>query len=116
MTIVEKLIEIETRGGPNKRISWQTRAKIGAAERGLTRMLLGWKFAPLLPCTITLTRLTSSSRFVDDDNLQGVLKAVRDGIADRLRVDDADPRIEWKYQQKRCKRGEFGVIVRFESL
>lgn len=114
MTVFEKLLPIETKGGPNKRMHWSKRAKLTASERGTTKLLLGWNFKPLLPCTITITRL--SPRLMDDDNVQGVLKGVRDGIADRLGVDDGDPRVEWKYDQRKCKRGEFGVFVRFESL
>lgn len=115
MTVFEKLLPLETKGGPNKRMHWSKRAKLAGAERAWTRTMLGWNFKPLLPCTITMTRMTPT-KFLDDDNLRGVLKSVRDGIADKLGVDDGDPRIEWKYEQARCKRGDFGVFVRFESL
>jgi hypothetical protein len=114
VTTFEKLVEIETRGGPNKRMGWRKRADLASTERGLTKMLLGWNFKPLLPCVITLRRRTPT-RFLDDDNLRGVLKSVRDGVADRIGLDDGDARIEWRYEQVRCKRGEFGVFVRFES-
>ena len=114
MTVFEKLVEIETRGGPNKRMHWAKRADLAASERGLTKLLLGWNFAPLLPCVVTMTRRTPT-KFLDDDNLRGVLKSVRDGVADKLKIDDSDKRVEWRYAQVRCKRGEFGVFVRFES-
>ncbi len=41
---------------------------------------------PWLPCTVTLTRI--SARGLDDDNLQGAFKAVRDSVASALCVDD----------------------------
>jgi hypothetical protein len=117
MTIFEKFLPMETKGGPNKRLHWSKRARIAKQERECAwLLLLEWRFAPRLPCTITLTRATSATRFLDDDNLRGVLKSIRDGVADRLKIDDGDMRIEWKYGQVRCKRGEFGVFVRFESL
>jgi hypothetical protein len=116
VTVFEKHLPIETKGGPNKRMHWAKRAGLAKKERRDTAMLLGWNFKPLLPCTITLTRMSSSARMLDDDNLRGVLKAVRDGISDKLGIDDGDARITWKYDQVRCKRGDFGVFVRFESL
>lgn len=54
-----------------------------------------------VPCTVIITRL--GPRMLDDDNLQGACKSVRDGIADRLGVDDADPRISWLYAQEKSK-------------
>jgi hypothetical protein len=48
---------------------------------------------------VTITRV--SPRLLDDDNLRGALKAVRDGIADALGVDDRDERVRWRYRQIR---------------
>jgi hypothetical protein len=67
-----------------------------------------------LPVVVTMTRLSSGE--LDDDNLQGACKAIRDGIADAYGIDDRDRRIKWQYAQAKCKRGEFGVIVRIEAL
>ena len=52
-------------------------------------------------CTVTLTRI--APRKLDCDNLRGALKAVRDGVADWLGVDDGSERITWKYAQERGK-------------
>lgn len=60
-----------------------------------------------LPCTVRLVRLSAGT--LDDDNLRAALKAVRDGVADRLGVADNDPRVRWEYGQERCKRGTYGV-------
>jgi len=62
-----------------------------------------------LPCTVKMSRLSSSK--LDDDNLQGACKAIRDGIADKIGFPDNDPRIVWLYGQEKCKRGDFGVRV-----
>lgn len=59
-----------------------------------------------LPCTVKMTRI--GLRLLDSDNLQGGLKGLRDGIADRLGVDDADPRVTWEYAQE---KGEYAVRV-----
>lgn len=37
---------------------------------------------------------------MDDDNLAGAFKGIRDEMAKLLGVDDADDRIEWRYEQK----------------
>jgi hypothetical protein len=49
---------------------------------------------------------------MDDDNLPGSLKAIRDEVASVLGVDDGDrARIRFAYAQE---RGEWGVRVRIE--
>jgi hypothetical protein len=70
------------------------------------------KFDRVLPCVVTFTRLSAGE--LDDDNLAGSCKAVRDGVADWLGVDDRDKRVQWRYSQGRCPRGHFGVNVRIE--
>lgn len=61
---------------------------------------------------VTLSRLYASDRWkMDHDGLQAALKGIRDGIADALGVDDGSAAVTWKYDQKKCKRGEFGVEV-----
>ena len=55
---------------------------------------------------ITLTRY--GKRTMDDDNLACALKAVRDGVADAIGLDDGDQRIEWRYQQR---IGDYAVKI-----
>lgn len=62
-----------------------------------------------LPCTVTITRV--GPRMMDDDNLVMSAKFLRDGIAARLGVDDADPRVTWRYAQQ---IGEYAAIVMIE--
>jgi len=69
--------------------------------------------AAAVPCVVTMTRHSAGT--LDDDNLRSALKGVRDGIADRLGVDDASPAVEWKYEQAACKRGTYGVSVQIEE-
>jgi hypothetical protein len=58
-------------------------------------------------------RLTG--RALDGDNLQRALKAVRDGVADALGIDDGDSRIEWQYGQRRGGKGEYAVEVTIQG-
>ena len=62
-----------------------------------------------LPCVVTMTRV--SPRGLDDDNLRSALKATRDGIADKLGVDDRSPLVEWRYAQRQAKQA--CVVVEF---
>lgn len=56
-------------------------------------------------CAVSLVRIYGSrGREMDSDNLAGSMKAVRDGIADALGIDDGDTnRVRWSYSQKRGK-------------
>jgi hypothetical protein len=60
---------------------------------------------------VTITRL--GKRLLDSDNLASSQKAVRDGIADALGIDDGSDRFDWRYEQKTGK--EYGVEVAVEA-
>lgn len=72
-----------------------------------------------LPCKVSLTRI--SSRKLDDDNLQGAFKSVRDMCAAvimddfRLGRADNDPRITWIYSQKKGLPKENAFEIEIES-
>lgn len=106
-------LPIKTVGGLNAREHWRKRAARVKVERSTAmlaaRSALG---GDPRPCIVTLIRLSPGT--LDDDNLQGAGKAIRDGIADAIGVDDRDPAIEWRYDQERCPRGKFGVRVTIE--
>ena len=66
----------------------------------------------LVPCVVTLRRLSSHWRGLDThDGLPGSLKYVVDGIAEALGIDDGGPMVTWRYENKKCARGMFGVEV-----
>lgn len=65
-----------------------------------------------VPLTITLTRIAPGR--LDDDNLRGSQKHIRDGIADALDVDDRTHLITWCYAERRGGPQEYGVHVRIE--
>lgn len=94
----------------NLREHWSARAKRANIHRSTAKMMLTqWGLHPELPVTVSLTRI--GSKQLDGDNLQSACKAARDGIADWLGLDDADPRIIWVYAQQRGKPGEYGLMV-----
>ena len=73
---------------------------------------LGLRPVDLVPCTVTLRRLSAGR--LDTDNLLASQKSVRDGIADALGVDDGGSAVRWIYGQRPCKRGEYGTEVTIE--
>lgn len=111
-------LPIKTAAGLNAREHWRVRAQRMKRERYAGAMGFRSMFRPgeilQLPAIVTLTRL--SPGVLDSDNLQGALKAVRDGVADAFGMADNDPRIEWRYAQEKCKRGDFAVRIEVEAV
>lgn len=93
----------------NLRESWQARHRRAKAHRAAALAIP----AHPLPCVVTLVRV--GPRKLDGDNLQGGFKALRDGIAQRLGVDDADPRVTWEYQQRRGRPKQYAAEVWIRS-
>jgi hypothetical protein len=56
---------------------------------------------------VTLTR--RGPRPLDGDNLQYAFKAVRDGIATTIGIDDGDARYVWEYAQERAKK--YSILI-----
>jgi len=97
----------------NVRTHWARRAKRAREQRRVaqvyTRAALASHGVPRPPLVIRLTRI--AERSLDSDNLAGAFKAVRDGIADALGIDDGDQRLTWLYQQEKADRGTYQVRV-----
>lgn len=74
--------------------------------------LARWAEKPPIPCVCVLTRFAPSNG-LDDDNLAGALKNVRDAVAEWLGVDDRDrTRVRYLYEQQ---RGGWGVGIEFKG-
>jgi hypothetical protein len=111
--VIDVLLPIKTVAGLNAREHWRDRRRRVKAERDTACLVVRSKLGrDPRPCTVTMVRLSAGA--LDDDNLQGAAKAIRDGIADAIGVQDNDPAIRWQYAQERCKRGEFGMRIRIE--
>lgn len=108
--MIRVLLPIKVVSVANLREHWSTRAKRAKIHRSTAKMMLTqWGLHPELPVTVTLTRI--GVKTLDGDNLQGACKAARDGVADWLGLDDADPRVTWVYAQQRGKAGDYGMLV-----
>lgn len=105
------LLPLRTLGPNGSHGHWRTLARRRKRERTQAAFL-----APrcTLPAVVCLTRLSAGQ--LDDDNLRGALKGVRDGVADSMGVADNDPRVRWEYGQEHCRRGEFGVRIEIRPL
>lgn len=97
----------------NARLHHAVRAKAVAAQRGTVAWhlaALGRLTVPGGDLSVLLRRV--SPRPLDDDNLRGALKAVRDELAVWLGLpDDRDPRVSWLYDQRRGGVKEHAVEV-----
>lgn len=63
-----------------------------------------------LPCVVRVVRI-APRKLDSHDNLRAGCKALVDGIAKRLGVDDADPRVRWEYDQERGRAKEYAVRI-----
>lgn len=99
-------LPLRTVSEANQRDHWFVRAKRAKKQRRTA-----WALCPAVGLPVVVTMVRVGLGRLDDDNLRGALKAVRDGIADRLGVPDNDHRIEWRYGQR---RGPYAVEITFD--
>lgn len=97
---------------------WRYRSNRTKAQRQVTAMIMRKEFfhraKPSVPCTVTIVRI--APRELDDDNLAGSGKHVRDEIAAFLGVDDKPGSgVTWRYEQRRGKPREYACEIRFEG-
>lgn len=89
---------------------WSAKSK----RRKTQREAVAWAFQnrplPPLPVVVTLTRISAGS-LDEHDNLRGSMKSIVDEIAKLYALPDKDPRFEWRYDQAKAKRGQYGVRV-----
>lgn len=76
---------------------WSQAARVVSRQKAVVWTLLAPYALPALPVVVTLTR--RGKKVLDSDNCQRALKAHRDAVAKMLGCDDADPRINWRYEQ-----------------
>jgi hypothetical protein len=96
-------IPIRTGGGLNARMHWAQRSRIVQLERKATALSFPWwAKSTRPPVDVLLVRVGPGTRPMDDDNLRGSLKGVRDEIAKQLGVDDGQRSlIRFDYGQER---------------
>ena len=94
---------------------WRVRSKRAKTQRELVTLVLRRTVAPMMlvgaPLVVTLTRVAPSQGLDDGDNLPSAHKHVRDAVAALLGIDDRDPRVSWRYAQR---RGPWGIEIAIE--
>jgi len=106
--MIDITLQIRTVNPTNNRQHWRVVWQRSKKQRAITFLAVEQQ-SPKLPAVVTMTRISPGT--LDDDNLRPALKSIRDGIADAFGVPDNDPRIEWRYDQAKAKRGQYGVRV-----
>lgn len=99
-------LPLRLRSFANLRLHWRKKASI-IKEHRLTAYLMTKRED--VPVTVRITRC--GPRKMDRDNNISAMKGVIDGIADRLKVDDGDERINWEYGQQVAQG--YSVLVEF---
>lgn len=105
-------VPIRTVSEANSHEHWRYRQTRAKRQRTAVVLMLSGRLMPSLPAVVTMTRL--SPRQLDDDNLAGSMKHVRDEVARCLGIDDRDPRVKWVTAQDRAKG--YAVRVEIESV
>lgn len=116
MNRISVLLPIRTESEANVRECWQSKHRRAKNQRGIARMMLVASCRGISRSAriyVTLTRI--GVRKLDSDNLARSFKAVRDGIADAIGIDDGSDRIGFHYRQERGRPKEYAVRVEIEE-
>jgi hypothetical protein len=113
--VVKVTVPVKIDSGLNMRVHWRVRANTNASHRAAAYFALKQaKVKAEMPAVVTLTRI--APRELDDDNLAGGFKSVRDGTADWLGIDDRDKRVQWRYEQRKGAPKVYEATVRIEAV
>ena len=114
--IIRVTVPVRTVSEANAHEHWRARQKRAKAQRLAVGLVVKTALADesvQFPLMVTLVRI--APRALDDDNLLGALKHVRDAVAEALALpNDRDPRVSWGYAQQRGAPKEYAVIVGIE--
>jgi hypothetical protein len=95
-------LPIHTVSESNMRDHWAVKARRVKEQRARTFTELTEHFGnlPASPVAAEVRLLRVGARALDDDNLRSSLKAVRDGVAEYLGIDDGKRNIKFSYAQE----------------
>lgn len=124
-------LPIKTVSESNSSEHWTKKAKRHKQQQFFVRLSFSKVVKEVkFPCIVKLTRL--SSRILDDDNLRGCFKWIRDEISECIFPEkrgnfvkkngkivqikgraDSDPRINWEYAQEKAKKQAVRIELSF---
>lgn len=101
--------------GANVREHHMARHRRIKKERAAVARILSQQERPALPVIVTVIRCCAG--WLDaHDNLPFAMKGPVDEIAEWLGLpNDRDPRVTWKYDQRKAGRAERGTVIRIEE-
>ncbi len=109
------VLGLRTISEANAHEHWRTRAARAKHQKNTVALVLRASVAHLMmvaaPLVVTLTRIAPSNG-LDSDNMVGSQKHVRDAVADVLGVNDKDPRVEWRVEQR---KGPWAVEIQIAA-
>jgi crossover junction endodeoxyribonuclease RusA len=111
--IISVLLPIRTVSEANLREHWGAKAKRAKQQRATAKLGLYNRRGLGKSKRLSILIVRIGARKLDSDNLARSAKAVRDGIADALGVDDGDEKISWFYGQEIGK--PYSVRVEIEE-
>lgn len=114
-------LPIEIVSEANQREHWAVKSRRVKRHRSIVKAELGFidpeASAGNDRYRITLTRMKGKrQRDFDGDNLQSGFKAIRDGVAQALGIDDGSDRLQWVYKQEKGGREKGFAYVEIERL
>lgn len=109
--VVSAQLPIRLVSEANVREHWAVKAKRTRAQRSAVALKVGSAIRSELayPLRVLITR--RGLRTLDTDNLARACKAVRDGVADALGVDDGALCVTWEYAQEPSREYSVGIDV-----
>jgi hypothetical protein len=108
--LIVEIEDMRLKGSQNIREHWRARSSRVKRERQAAHWRMLDAKRPPLPVAVRLVRV--APRSLDDDNLQGVFKAIRDGVADAYGIDDKDKaKIRFTYDQERGAPHQYAVRI-----
>lgn len=110
-SLISVTLPLRARSELNLREHWRRTAKRRKHHREVANLALVLETVPVPPVRVRLVRV-APRRLDSHDNLRASLKAVADGVADWLDVDDGSDDVIWEYGQERGDPKEY--LVRIE--
>jgi len=99
-------------------MGWRAHQRIKITEKCVLNAawLLHFGFpAPVFEFPLTVSMIRIAPRPLDDDNLQGAFKYIRDEIARCLGLsNDAGPEVKWRYAQEKGGPKKHAVRIEIE--
>jgi hypothetical protein len=104
---VSVLLPIKIISEANMRQHWRKAAARKKQHRAIARSVLQQYARPMHGGAVRINLTRVAPRKLDDDNLQSGFKALRDGVADWLGIDDGSSRLSWIYGQRKGNPGQY---------